>query len=115
MKNPEPSRSWRSSVRMPQLFSRKCDTCVFHPGNRMDLQPGRLQNLIESNRREGTMLICHKTIDYGDHPEVGQTMCRGYFDAYAAESQVVQIMERICGPQWYVEVDPPTHSGDSTT
>lgn len=95
--------------RRPRLFSRKCDTCVFHPGNMMHLAPGRLLDLVESNQQHGAMLVCHKTT-YGQHPEIGETMCRGYFDAYAEGSMVPQVMEWLFGPEWYEEVDPPSHS-----
>lgn len=90
----------------PQLFSRRCDTCIFHPGNRMSLNPGRLKDVVQENKKTGAMLTCHKTT-YGQHPEIGETMCRGYFDAHAATSAVPQIMERLFGPDWYEEVDPP--------
>ena len=93
--------------RLPQLFSRRCDTCIFRPGNPMRLVEGRLADLIAANQSEGTLLICHKTT-YGQHPELGETMCRGYFDAYAAESAVAQIMERLAGSDWFTQVDPPT-------
>ena len=88
----------------PLLFSRRCDTCVFHSGNRMSLAPGRLADLIAQNRATGSMLICHTTT-YGQAP--AEAMCRGYFDAYAAESRVPQIMTRLFGPDWYTEVAPP--------
>lgn len=93
----------------PQVFSEKCDTCIFHPGNRMHLEPGRLADVVKQNSATGSMLICHKTT-YGQHPEIGETMCRGYFDAYAATSAVPQIMERMFGPDWYDEVPPPDNT-----
>jgi hypothetical protein len=89
----------------PELFDRKCSTCVFHPGNRMSLQPGRLAELVARNRETGSLLICHHTT-FGQRPD-GEVMCRGYFDAYAAESRVAQIMESLFGPDWYSEVPAP--------
>jgi hypothetical protein len=89
----------------PQLLSARCSTCVLRPGNRMRLRPGRLADLVASNRATGTLLICHQTT-YGQRPE-GEAMCRGYFDAYAEGSAVAQVMERLTGPDWYREVPPP--------
>lgn len=90
----------------PQVFTARCHTCVFRPGNRMHLAPGRLKRLIEDHRAEGSLLICHETL-YGQHPELGETMCRGFFDAYAATSRVAQLMAFIFGDAWYAEVHPP--------
>lgn len=82
----------------PRLLAEKCSTCVFRPGNLMRLQEGRLAELIARNRATGSMLICH------DHSEKPKAMCRGYWDAYADESSVVQVMARLFGPDWYEEV-----------
>ena len=90
----------------PQLFRDKCSSCVFRPDNLMQLADGRLADLIASNRATGSMLICHQTI-LGSHPEIGETMCRGFWDAYADSSNLVRVMVRIAGLNWYVEVDPP--------
>lgn len=88
----------------PLLFSRKCSSCVFWPGNLMQLGPGRLADLVEQNRQTGSMLICHQTT-YGAAPR--EAMCRGFWDAYADVSDIPQIMERLFGADWYEEVDPP--------
>jgi hypothetical protein len=68
----------------------------------MRLAPGRLADLIATNRATGSLLICHDTT-HGARPE-GPVMCRGYWDAYAEESAVAQIMEQLFGPDWYEEV-----------
>lgn len=70
----------------------------------MRLADGRLADLIESNRRTGSMLICHATLY---EPGIEQAMCRGFWDAYADSSNVVRVMERMFGPGWYEVVDPP--------
>jgi hypothetical protein len=67
--------------RMPRVMAEQCDTCVFRPGNLMRLRHGRLRDLIQANRQAGAALICHKTT-YGQHPELGPTVCRGFYDAY---------------------------------
>lgn len=57
-----------------------CGTCVFRPGNLMSLAPGRVKDLVESNLEAASALVCHKTLPYGDHPEVGEALCRGFYD-----------------------------------
>lgn len=77
----------------------------------MRLRPGRLAELVAANRATGSLLICHDTLPDGPRPEVGKAMCRGYFDAYAEESQVAQVMSRLFGPDWFREVPPPGEDG----
>lgn len=90
----------------PRLFTERCSTCVFRPGNAMRLQPGRLADLVADNQAGGALLTCHQTT-YGQAPDLGEVMCRGYFDAYAEGSAVAQIMARLFGPDWFEEVEPP--------
>ena len=61
----------------------KCSDCVFRPGNLMRLNPGRLADLVEQNRKRDTAFACHQTT-YGQDDN-GEAVCRGYFDAYATE------------------------------
>lgn len=76
------------------VVDEKCATCVFRPGNPMHLSPGRLAEIVEHNRTNGAALVCHKTLPYGDHPEVGQAICRGYFDSY--ETDLVLALAKAC-------------------
>lgn len=100
--------------RHPRLLSRQCDTCVFRPGNRMDLRPGRLRDLVRNNLAAGAFLICHDTLPYGPHPDADQAMCRGYWDRYRARTALGQVMDRLSGgQQWWVEVDPPETQEDT--
>lgn len=88
----------------PRLLSERCSTCVFWPGNLMHLREGRLQELVNDNLRDGGALTCHQTLSYGEHPDVGEAVCRGFYDAVGDRSQIVRIVERLGG---YAEVDPP--------
>ena len=97
-----------------QVFASQCDTCVFHPGNRMYLKEGRLADIVRSNLATGTALICHKTLPYGDHPEIGQTVCSGWFTRYGSRTASLQIVERLAErsgvePFDYIEPPPPDH------
>lgn len=88
----------------PQVMARKCETCVFHPGNRMHLGPGRLTKIIRGNLDAGAALICHKTLSYGEHPEAGQAVCRGFYDAYGEQVAAIQVVNRLGG---FREIEPP--------
>jgi len=43
------------------VMEERCDTCIFRPGNLMDLNKGRLADLIESTDEGDTNVICHKS------------------------------------------------------
>lgn len=88
----------------PHVLSEKCSTCVFHRGNRMHLAEGRLAELIDQNVDAGTALICHKTLPYGEHPEFGEAVCRGFYDAVGERTNVIRVINRIGG---FREVPPP--------
>ena len=44
---------------------------------------------------EGTYVVCHQTLTYGDHPDYGPAICRGFFDAYA-NSRELHLMGDVC-------------------
>ena len=90
----------------PQLLAEQCSTCIFRAGNPMYLRPGRMREVVMENRRRGTVLICHQTLSYGPHPEMGESVCRGYYDAYHDELQVIQVIERMGG---FALVHAPGH------
>lgn len=52
----------------------KCATCIFRPGNRMRLKPGRVAEMIRNARAKDTAITCHET--YNRDPAV----CRGFWD-----------------------------------
>lgn len=89
----------------PLVYSRKCGTCIFRPGNR--LRPGRLADVIRKNRENGTVLMCHETT-YGQAET--EVACRGFMDAYGPETNTVRVMERLAALHGYAEgfreVDP---------
>lgn len=60
----------------------KCETCVFHPGNRMNLQSGRLKEMVDGSLADGAGITCHKTT-YGQAEQ--EATCRGFYDAYAEQ------------------------------
>lgn len=95
----------------PKLFSRKCETCIFHSANRKRLAESRLRDVLEDHLERGEPLLCHMTT-YGQQPELGEVMCRGFYDSYAARSAYVRDQVEAHGPDWYEEVPPPRRARD---
>jgi hypothetical protein len=94
-----------------RVLSRKCDTCILRPGNRMHLGPGRLAELL-ARTLPHTYVVCHKTLTYGEFPEYGPAICRGFADKYGERSWAITLLRR-CGR--LVEVPPPGDDGTATT
>lgn len=89
----------------PRLLSRQCETCIFHPGNRMQLRPGRLKTMVEEALRDGSQgIICHDTLSHGAHPGFGPALCRGFYDKYGQQNGFIRGIGRIGG---FTEVDLP--------
>jgi hypothetical protein len=85
-----------------RLLSRQCDTCVFAPGNKMHLAPGRLRDLVAEAHDRESFIVCHSTLPHYKHPEAEPAICRGFADRY--RTQALQLIERLFG---FIEVDPP--------
>ena len=60
--------------------AKKCDTCIFWPGNRMHLHEGLLQDLVRGAVAEHSHIPCHDTLLYGRRTRLRPAMCRGYYD-----------------------------------
>lgn len=72
-----------------------CDTCIFRPGNLMQLKPGRVEQMVASATRRDNAITCHSSID--GLPVV----CSGFFKLHA--TSILQIADRL----GYIEyVDP---------
>lgn len=93
---PEPGNAYRDGK--VHVCSTMCDTCVFRPGNLMSLNPGRLRELIEQNRKAESGLVCHGTLGTD-----ANAICRGFYDRYP--TQPLQIASRLGRIRWQ---DPPT-------
>ena len=81
----------------PRVLAEKCSTCIFRPGNPMRLRPGRVKDMVDTALRGGGYITCHKTLSYGDHPEIGEAVCRGFYDAHGPASNLLRIYERLGG------------------
>ncbi|WP_369226708.1 hypothetical protein AB5J52_39360 [Streptomyces sp. R39] len=58
-----------------RLCARRCDTCIFHPGNLMHLQPGRVTEMVTRAGRAEGHVVCHKTLG-----TEASAICRGFAD-----------------------------------
>lgn len=76
----------------------QCSTCIFRPGNLMQLQPGRLKDMVETVQKKDGYVICHKTLDRG----VPGAVCRGSYDKLFTTP--IQLAERLGLVEW---VEPP--------
>lgn len=70
------------------VLAARCSTCIFEPGNRMNLMPGRVREMVEECRREGRHVVCHKTL--GPRAAV----CRGFWETQPLSPEL-QIAERL--------------------
>lgn len=96
-------------TRKPRLLAEKCSDCVFRPGNLMHLRPGRLKELIRQNTGpQAQGLHCHQTT-YGQNPDTGLSLCRGFYDGYGHLANFIRVCERIGG---FTEVPPPDKDKD---
>lgn len=75
-----------------RVLRERCSTCVFRPGNLMDLNPGRLADLTASTDDADTNVVCHKTLG-GDG-----AFCRGSVDR--RPGRAMQIAERLGFIEW---------------
>lgn len=63
-----------------RVCSHLCETCVFRPGNLMELRPGRLRGMIRDALRADSCIPCHKTLD-GE-----RAVCRGFYDLHRRDT-----------------------------
>lgn len=79
------------------VCAEKCSTCIFRPGNLMKLQAGRVKQMVQDTRGdEGSTIPCHQTLEGWGYPESGNNaICRGWYDAYADESALLQMAQRL--------------------
>lgn len=89
---------------LPRLLSEQCSTCIGRPGNLMSLRPGRVGQMVSGSLSGGGFITCHQTLSYGDHPEIGNAVCRWFYDNFGARSNLLRIFTRQGG---FTEVSPP--------
>ena len=71
-----------------------CSTCIFRPGNLMDLEEGRVEGMIKDAVADESTIVCHQTLDTPQN-----AACRGFFDRH--KTQPLQIAERLDVIRWH--------------
>lgn len=77
------------------VLSEKCSDCIYRPGNKMALQPGRVKQMADDSVADGGVITCHQTLPYGYYGDAEPAVCRGFFDARGDEVQALQVAERL--------------------
>lgn len=92
-------------TRKPRLLSERCETCIFHAGNKMRLKPGRVKGMVEDALSAGGYITCHSTLPGAMNPTRAQAaVCRGFYDGFGHLSNLLRIYGRLGG---FTEVAPP--------
>lgn len=86
------------------VMKERCTTCVFHPGNRMNLRPGRLKDMVEQTDDSAACLgpdhrralfSCHQTLPYAESEYVehygGAALCHGAVENYGHDSMTMRM------------------------
>jgi hypothetical protein len=87
-----------------RVLSEQCPTCIFRPGNKMDLRPGRLADICKQAVENDGYIPCHDTYKDGII-EGGKAICRGFWDRY--DTTPLQLARRL---NFIEEVPPPCPS-----
>lgn len=74
------------------VMAEKCSTCIFRPGNLMNLKPGRVKEMVDGSVADGAGITCHKTI-YGQAEQ--EATCRGFFDAHKERVPALLLAEAL--------------------
>lgn len=69
--------------------ARRCSTCIFRPGNLMDLEEGRVEDMVSSCLKNQGVIPCHQTLGSQE------SVCNGFFTQYKHEVQLLSIAERM--------------------
>ena len=93
-------------TRKVRVLAEKCSTCIFRPGNLMDLRDGALQEIIQSNLKAGALLTCHQTLPemkfrYGLDPAA----CHGFWEGYGRRTTAGRLALAYLG---ILYIEPPT-------
>lgn len=79
-----------------RVCAHECSTCVFRPGNLMQLQPGRLAGMVRESLQADAAIVCHKTLDGR------RAVCRGFYNRHRAAT----LMCRFGDVVGLEEIDP---------
>ena len=93
---------------LSRVLSERCATCILRPGDKMHLGPERLRAIIDGALAAGTFVVCHDTLTYGNNPDFGPAICRGFYEAYATRSPALILLRAF---RRLTEAGPPRPGG----
>ena len=70
------------STREVRVCDRLCTTCIFRPGNLMNLEPGRVTSLVKGAIEAESHITCHQTLGTNE-----PAMCAGYYRHPAGQAR----------------------------
>lgn len=73
----------------------KCSTCIFKPGNLMDLDPGRVKDMRGGALANDSVIPCHHTLPFHTDDRDQQAACRGYYDSVIGVHPVLECAQRL--------------------
>jgi len=86
------------------VCSRLCETCIFRPGNLMNLREGVVESMVAGALAIEGVIVCHSTLDGEEH-----LVCRGFFERHPTSP--LQVASRL---GFLEEVDPPPGTREVT-
>jgi hypothetical protein len=54
-----------------------CSSCIFRPGNLMELRSGRVRQMVTEARMSDSAIICHQKLDGPN------AVCRGFYERWS--------------------------------
>jgi len=105
----EAAPGWRQDITDPgtglsRLLSERCATCITRGGDPMHLGPERTAAYIRHALDAGSYVVCHDTLSYGDFPDYGPAICRGFFDSFGDRTRDLLLLR---AARRLTEVPPP--------
>jgi hypothetical protein len=79
-----------------RVQAEKCATCIFRPGNQMELRKGRVRDMVDAIRDIEGVIPCHETLENEE-----QAVCKGQYDMYQTPLlRLAEVMDKI---EWVKE------------
>ncbi|MEV7926057.1 hypothetical protein [Kitasatospora sp. NPDC088779] len=92
-----------------RVLARLCDTCIYRPGNLMNLAPGRVRQLAAEALDANGHIVCHSTLPALAPPGTKGAICRGFANAHGNAIFALRIAAAFGR---IVEVPPPAKATD---
>lgn len=76
-----------------RVMREQCSTCIFRPGNLMQLRPGRMADMTRQTDLRDTNVSCHQMLEAATRDQHTEALCRGSVDR--RPGQMMRIAERL--------------------